>query len=184
MSDLYVANPTRQNVTFMFRLPESTKVISQPIPMGGQIKVASGPAGLSTADITAITDHHAIFGMRPAVEIGKVKGLIPLIYSVDKFVTASQLRAALLHNDAALTAEGKSMQRNAAIAITADVEKQLTENQSPSRLGKMDVSIVEEEPAKGYSPDHDPIGVGFMFDRRTSVDDGSGRKQRGRRRAS
>jgi hypothetical protein len=79
--DLYVANSTRQDVVFHFRLPEKAKMYRLTLSSGRQDMIKD----MSQNDVEAIVKHLERYGAvkRSGVR-GKLKEFVGYIYSLDK----------------------------------------------------------------------------------------------------
>jgi hypothetical protein len=139
MSKMYVLNCTRQNQEFWYRLPESTKLLHQMIPIGGQIQVAGD---LTTFDIDSIVEQHSRYGMVSYSEIDRAKPFVGYCYQLDKRFNnvADALQRGLDHNDRVLDALGKQMREEAAIAVNQSIEGQ----RAPARLTELELTVEEE----------------------------------------
>lgn len=158
MTQLFIANVTKQLVQFAYRVPERQGVVVQPIPIGGQIKVTplGGKDDLSTPEIDAIIDQHRKYGLIPVEEVDSSK--VPfcgMCYSVGKPITVDRLHKAMKRNEDALEEQGKVIRQEAAVAVNNQIEGTIGEN-----LRQLEMSITEEEPRGGYSEDHTPLGEG------------------------
>jgi hypothetical protein len=159
MSQLFVANVTKQIVQFAYRLPERQGVIIQPIPIGGQIKISptGGRDELSSPDIDAILDQHRKYGLISATEIDSSKTPFHgMCYSLDKPIPVEKLHRAMTRNEEALEDLGKAIRKEAAVAVNRQIEGTIGEN-----LRQLEMSITEEEPRGGYPDTHDPLGEGI-----------------------
>lgn len=183
MTEMYVANGTRQAFSFQYRLPEGRQPIVMQLPTGTQIRLKGGPNGLSTADVDAIVAQWATYGMQRVDDVPKFKGIVPVAYQIDRPVTAKQIEAMIFHNDMYLEMEGRGLRKLAAVAVTLDVQQKLVDNNSPAGLKGMDISVVEEEPKNGYDPLRKPLGEGFKYTRGQEPVDQPPARRRGRRAA-
>lgn len=136
MTTMYVANCTRQIQDFMYRLPEQTKVMKQIIDIGGQIRI---PGDLSTPDVEAIVEQHAIYGMVRVDEIDRTKPFVGVCYSLDKPVSVDKIRIALQHNQDVLVERGRKIREETAVSINNAMEDQT------NALESLEVSIEEIE---------------------------------------
>jgi hypothetical protein len=156
--ELYVANVTKQVVQFAYRALERSGVVIQPIPIGGQIRIA--PAGsrtdLSTPEIDYIIDQHRKYGLIDVNEIDSSKTPFHgMCYSIGKPISVDKLYRAMKRNEDALEEQGKQIRKEAAIAVNNQIENTIGEN-----LKQLEMSITEEEPRGGYPDDRNPLGEG------------------------
>ncbi len=147
---LFIANVTQQDHDFHYRMPSNPRPmpLMQRIPAMGQIQI-SAPAGgaLIKADIDAIADQHAQYGMVPVSELGRGRGFHGLCYSVDRPVDIETIRRGHASVREALDEKGKALRQEAAVAISSRVEEQA--GTIGSDLNKLDVSIEEEKGMNG-----------------------------------
>jgi hypothetical protein len=139
MSKMYVLNCTRQMQEFWYRLPESTKLLHQLIPIGGQIQIAGE---LTTPDIDSIIEQHARYGMVAYSEINKNQPFIGYCYQIDKRFNniADALQRGFAHNDVVLEDRGQKLREEAAVAINQSIENQ----RAPARLTELELTVEEE----------------------------------------
>ena len=158
---LVIANVSRQIVQFNYRLPETTGVRTQMIPIGGQIEMS----GVTTKEvIDAILDQHQQYGLLSADEIARTrKEYHGICYSVDKPVNVAKLQEAMENNTNVLTDLGRKIRQEAALATNARIESDLDEGQSGAGLRNFEMSVVEEEGRN--SGDHKPVAEGTRVTR-------------------
>ncbi len=141
MPALYIANATKQEHTFAYRLPERVgEPILQPIRAGGQVRISGD---LNQIQIDAIIEHHRIYGMISVEEAARVKEFAGLCYSIDKPISFEKLTQMVEHNDDVLTERGKKMRAEAAVATNEQLEQQIIENRMPDRLQSLEMSVEE-----------------------------------------
>jgi hypothetical protein len=141
---MYIANGTHQNIDFQYRLPEYKSYRQQNIPIGGQIRISGE---LSSKDIEAIAEHHAIYGMVHAKEISNFKGfLIPYVYSIDEPVSVEIMTELIVQNREFNRLLGIKQRQEAAVTVSHQVEDAL-----PGHLKSLEMSV-EEFPSKDRDP--------------------------------
>lgn len=178
--DLYVANATRQNVDFAYRIPEVNGMRMQPIGIGHQVKISAGPGGLNKQQIDAIIEQHRPYGLLEAREVTDKAGFTGLIYSVDRQVRVGDMEYAMQHNMEALLTLGAQIRREAAVATAANLEGVLSERRDlNSSLRQVEMSAVEEEPRGGYRT-ASPFGEGVRVPGRSTAAAQQGRGGGGR----
>ena len=138
---LFIANATRQNFHFVYRVPESNKLREQTIPIGGQVRIAGD---LNQHEIEAIIGQHRKYGLVPVQEVDRTKAFVGLCYSIDKLISVDKLGRAMSHNNDVLVARGKEIRQHAAVASNNALEASLAETQLPEQLRSMDMEIIEE----------------------------------------
>ena len=137
---MYVANGTHQNIDFQYRLPGTKNYRSQLIPIGGQIQISGD---LSKEQIDIIVNHHAIYGMIHASELGAFKGFhIPYVFAVDVPVTAEIMAELIIQNRQFNKQLGERLRQEAAVAVSNTIEDNTTDN-----LKSLEMTI-EELPSK------------------------------------
>ena len=148
--ELYIANFTKKNQKFMYRMPEDAR----PTPLWIYIR----PAGqsklphrdLSETQIAAIMEPHRKYGVVPAQEAAKVRGFVGLCYDT-RPISLERIRAGLAHTDEILAKEGEEIRKAAGVALMNTVEQQ-----TGVKINDLEMEIVEENPDK-HQGDGDPI---------------------------
>jgi hypothetical protein len=98
MSELFIANPTKQNNHFFYQVPETRRMQNVVIPKGGQLKI---PGGLTRAQLDGIVDQHREHGMIPASGVSRFSSeKIMLIYQFDKPIDMDSIHYRMDKNDA------------------------------------------------------------------------------------
>lgn len=172
---LFIANCTAQVQDFSYRIPESPKLHSQSIPIGGQIELKN----LNPLQVEAIIRHHAKYGMVSVGEIDRTKPFAGLCYSLGKPITINRMQAAIEHNFEVLEARGEEQRAAAAIATHQRIE------QEGSPIRALEMEVVEEKAGKllsGVDNPHKPVAKGVRVDRTssgTAAKPEKGRRKRG-----
>jgi len=143
MSDLFIANLTRQVVDFQYQLPEARAPRKQIIEIGSQINVSGD---LSTIDIEAIIRQHAPYGLIHVSEIDRTKTFAGMCYSIGKPVNIDQLRRGLEGNLIVLSERGKVLRQEAAVAINNQMEDMVRQRTDVDFNG-LEIEV-KEQPAK------------------------------------
>lgn len=158
MTEVYLANVTKQVFMFAYRVPERAGFVTQMTPIGGQVLLA--PNGTNTnltqPEVDAIIKQFDQYGVVPLNEVGssKVK-FYGYAYSLDKEISVAKLHEAMKKSEEGLEEQGRQIRLEAAVATNNKIEAQLGE-----RLRQLEMSVVEEEPRGGYNDDHTPVGEG------------------------
>lgn len=139
--DMFVANATKMEYDFVYRVPESSGLRSQKIPVGGQVKLSGN---LSVADIDSIIEQQSRYGMIAADAIDRSKDFSGLCYSVDKPVQSPKIERLMHHNTRELVKMGQKIRQEAAISSSNVLENQLDESGRPEALRNFEMSVVEE----------------------------------------
>ena len=128
MTKMYVANCTKQNHTFTYRIPDSSETLTRPraleIKAGAQIKV---PDDLTTPQVDSIIRQHARYGMVSVAELDRTRPFVGLCYSLDKPVSVDSIRRGLSHNDDVLREKGRQLRQEAGIAAFEAAEQAANE---------------------------------------------------------
>ena len=119
---LYVANCTKQNVDFIYRAPESMRLKTQQIPMGGQQLILSPTA--TTEQLQAILVQHEMYGLVDVKDIDRTQAFIGLCYSFDKPVDVERIQRAHAHNEEMLVERGVQNRKEAAAALSDVILKE------------------------------------------------------------
>jgi hypothetical protein len=164
MPELYIGNMSKQIQQFAYRSPERPGVITQIIPIGGQIRVS--PNGmhvdLSTPEIDSIISQHRAYGIVPIEEVDKAQSpFSATCYSIGKPITPEKLRKAMLKKEEALEAFGRKLRQEAAIAVNSQIE----EAAGGRPLRELEMSFEEVEPKGGYTDDIDHTSEGVLVTR-------------------
>lgn len=133
---MYIANLTRQDQDFIYKLPEGQQRMQQ-IPVGRQIVLAGD---LNQKDIDAIVVHHARYGMKPVADAVKAKSFTGLCYSIDEPVKLEKMQIGIERNDIVLQERGVQNRKEAAVAIN----EALSKNDGP-QLKSLQTEVVEEK---------------------------------------
>jgi len=148
LTKLYVANATRQNVEFTYRLPEMPGVKMQPIPIGGQICVTGDH--MLPEQVDSILAQYEKYGLVTVEQMEKSnRKFSGLCYSLDKPVSIDRLRKAMDRNVEELTDRGKQIRKEMAIAANNMIEDDLRENNRPDGLTNLEMTIEEEASKSG-----------------------------------
>lgn len=143
MTTMWVANVTAQFHVFMYRVAENPKLIQQEIPPGGQIRIAANGGNLNPSDIESIVSHHAQYGMIAAADVGRHKGYLGLVYSLDRTVNLAKIQEQVYANREILTERGRDNRRAAAVAVSQQVEAHIAQEGLPDVLKHLEISVEE-----------------------------------------
>ena len=116
---MYIANLTQQIQEFTYRLPEHKRPIRITVPIGAQLVL---PGDLTTPEIEAIVETQAPYGFTPVSEINKTKAFVGVCWQLDKRIDLNTLRYGIQHNFKVLDARGHDIRKEAAVAITEQLQ--------------------------------------------------------------
>ena len=163
MPELYVGNVTKQIQMFAYRIPERQGVITQTIPIGGQIRVSPNgyTVDLSTPEIDNILSQHKAYGILAVEELdSKGNPFSGLIYSIGKVISADKLYKGMKRREEEVNKFGQQIRREAALAVNSQIEQQIGRP-----LRELDMSFEEEEPRGGYNDDLEHLAEGVRVTR-------------------
>jgi hypothetical protein len=166
MTELYVANVSKQICNFAYRAPERSGVVIQVIPIGGQILVAPNGTNtnLNTLEVEAILKQYEKYGLVPVDELGTAP-FNGLCYSLDKPISVDKLKKAMTKLEESLAILGRKMRSEAALAVNSQIETQIG-----APLRQLEMSFTEEEPRAGYSDDVEHLSEGVRVTRAADPD--------------
>lgn len=170
---MYIANATKQKFDFMYRLPETTGLRVQNIPIGGQIQITGE---LLPIQVDAIIEQHAKYGMVSVDEVDRSKSFTGLCYSIDKPIPVSKIMTAVRLNTDVLQERGRQIRQEAAIAENNRIEQSMRENDIPGELKALNVSVQEEK----ERPDGEQVSEGIRVTRSDPQNEQPKPKQRRR----
>lgn len=172
MTDLYVANCTRQVQIVCFRHDFNergqAKAFSAPrqreIKPGQQERIARGE---HIDTVTAITEQLGVFGMRPIAEVSRLtdKDYVPVVYNVDRAVPSRLIRDVMDHNNRVRMLQGAQLRKQAAVVsndlITKTVQEELLKEQMPAEmLPKIEETTVEYDQQNTTEENQTRLGEG------------------------
>jgi len=163
MPELYIGNVSKQIQMFAYRIPERQGVITQPIPIGSQIRVSPNgyQTDLATPEIDAILNQHKAYGIVSVDELdSKGSPFSGLVYSIGKAITSEKMFKAMKRKEEELNKFGQKIRQEAALAVNSQIEQQIGRP-----LRELEMSFEEEEPRGGYSEDMDHLAEGVRVTR-------------------
>lgn len=173
MPELYIGNISKQIQMFAYRALERPGIVTQPIPIGGQIRVSpnGSTTDLTTPEIDAIINQHKVYGIVSVEDMGgNHNPFNGLVYSIGKAITPEKLRRAIEKQEDGLRKLGQKMRQEAALAVNSQIEEQIG-----APLRNLEMSFQEVEPRGGYVDDLDHPAEGVRVTRLAD------QPQRGRR---
>lgn len=139
---LFIANTTKHNYEFNFRVPGIDRIFMERIPVGGQVKIYKD-AEIDVLEY--IVNQHQNTPepfLVPVNEVDRHKGHIGLIYQFDKEISAKQIERKFRENDDALIEKGKAIRIENAVALSAALNDQVA--MSNTEVGEVRTEIVED----------------------------------------
>jgi hypothetical protein len=163
MPDLFIGNVSKQIQMFAYRVPERSGIITQVIPIGGQIRVSPNgtTAELTTPEMDAVIEQHKMYGLVSINELdSKGSPFSGLVYSIGKPISAEKLHRAMRKKDEEMKKFGQKIRQEAALAVNSQIEEQIG-----APLRTLEMSFQEEEPRGGYAEDLDHAAEGVRVTR-------------------
>jgi hypothetical protein len=156
---LYIANCTHQTRILNHRLVEGKArgFSTQTIVMGRQEMIAGE---MNRHQIDYIISQHRPYGLLGVEEIDGVTHEVPMVFSIDKPVSAKLMQQLITHNSLRLKEIGSRLRRDAAIATSHGMREF-----SPAAAETVSLSVEEE---KAGTMDHggdQPLAEGFRMTR-------------------
>lgn len=140
MSDLYIANLSKQHHLFIYTVLEGDTNSSdrgrayqrhEHLPAGGQARL---PGELTADQVRAIVDHHRGYGMKPWNEARKIKGFTGLCFRIGAPVPMNDqgfIDEVVRENEATLTQANDVRREATAAAITQSLQRLGAESRNP-----------------------------------------------------
>jgi hypothetical protein len=148
-----IANTTKQNVHFHYRLPEHARLYDVKVPVGGQEFVHRRDLSSAEVDAIEIQLRNGLGAVR-ADEVDRTKAFIGICYNIDKPVKAEVIERAVAMNDDVLNERGYEQRLNSAVAMSSALTPtdQEVQQQARPRSRFDSVEIVEDrEDGEGMS---------------------------------
>lgn len=145
MTNLYIANPTKQDHRFTYRLPGNLASPTQKtIKAGQQIEIKD----LDRSDIDAIVAQHEIYGMCKAEEFSRRRHIAHLCYSEGAPVDIDRMLQTYEVNDEKLDENAQARREQTAAAVNRlaaeTIKKETGVNVGPP--AKLTMETVKENP--------------------------------------
>lgn len=137
---MFVANATRQVVTFLYRIPDSSGVRAQDIPIGGQVQLSQD---LPVEAVNAIVEQHQRYGMVEAAQAYRSKGFAGLCYSLGSPVKMDTIAQLIDHNTDKLVELGQKIRQESAVSANNVLDGDLRESGRPEVLRNFEASVTE-----------------------------------------
>ena len=151
---IFIANCTKQDNLFAYRIPETAGVKTQAIRMGSQAQI---PGELNHIQVEGIIEQHRIYGLVTVEEFERMKVFVPFVASIDRPVKEETIRRVMALNTGVLVKRGQDMRREAALAVNAVIE------QGSTAIETLEMSVEEEH--QGSFTDRDAMSEGVRVSR-------------------
>ncbi len=140
---MFVANATKQNVNFLYRIPEQQGVRVQEIAIGAQVQLSGD---LDRVAIDYIIEQHSRYGLIPADSVDRTRDFTGMCYSIDKPVDVGKIEKLIHYNVEKLVEQGKKIRQEAALSTSNALDYALDDAGGGSAPGvnKFEMSVVEE----------------------------------------
>lgn len=144
--ELFIANCTKQNMDFIYRLPGDNRMHMQRIPVGGQLRIYKD----TTLDVIKhIISQHEKYGLVSADEVVKQRGWVGACWSF-KPIDIERVVHAVDHNDGVIQENALEYRKGAAAAMADFLAR---ENES---LNNLEIEVEEVVP-KGADPGYSEV---------------------------
>jgi len=151
---LFVANCTMQEHVFIYHLAEVRNESMITIPPGEQRRIT----GIRTSiDVDNIIAHHSRYGLRSVVEVGRIVGSAPLIYSLDKPLSPIRIVEQMKLNQQVLNRQGEEFRRAAAVQTHDWVGKKMQDMRLPGTVDEVEMAVNEEDRGRNASDEIRPV---------------------------
>lgn len=178
---LYVANPTKQIVDFVYRVTDTSSpswklspIRKQTIGIGGQVKLSGE---LSQEDISFIIKTNSAYGFVAADTAHNSKVFVSTMYSTDKPVSSLKIEHVMDRNTQILNDRGRNNRKEAAIAEAGRLENDLMDSGRPERLRSFEASVVEENHDDRDESDAVSEGYRIVRDERSNATAGKRKRK-------
>lgn len=145
MTTLFVGNTTKQHTDFIFRMPESGKVISRKILAGTQEAILRD---VDDAQVNAVIDQHKKYGLVSEAEAKKSRQFIGLLYSTKDPIKLGSLQMAFHHNQEIMEAQAEKNLEHIGAAAKQTLD-QISRDGEGSGLPRVELEVVEQPKVGG-----------------------------------
>lgn len=137
MTDLYIANCTKQVHDFLYRIPENNKIFSRTIEPGSQIKIT---AALNVVE--SIIRQHERYAIIRASEVKNGAQFSGQIYQLDMPIDIEAIRRGIGARDTALGMQSQAAREVSAVALDDTLTR--IGQQGGAKVTGVEVEIVEQ----------------------------------------
>jgi hypothetical protein len=139
MPSLFIANTSKQNQIFNYRLPEHPIPKYVDIRVGTQVKI---PGDLSPEAIKAIIEHATPYGLKAVNELPRNRDFVGLCYSINEPVKLDHLYSTFEQNDVVLNEKAEERREDQAAIIAQEIQNSMHE--VGVEVPRAEVTMVEE----------------------------------------
>ncbi len=132
---LFVANLSKHNFHFTYRLPEQ-QIIAIDIPIGFQQQIGGDMSG---EEIQRIVKHYEKYGMLSAREVPNLRQWTALCYSIDKPVDLDTFYEGHERNDTEIQARSEETRAETVVAISNQTSQMLD-----TPIHRTEVELIEQ----------------------------------------
>jgi hypothetical protein len=144
MPNLYIANTTKLEWVFTYRLPEMQQHFQRRIRAGGQILLDH----LDQQEIDEVIKQNARYGMQPAQELSRRKGFSGICWRVGEPIDVDRMLATFEINANALTEAADVKRKQTAVAASDNIAETLHRmtgiNKESLRPQRLEMEVKEE----------------------------------------
>lgn len=141
MSALFIANATKQDHDFVFRMGGLKKINFLPITKGGQIKIEG-----QLAELEAIVEQHRKYGITDFRECAKAHKFSGLIYSFDKSIKLDSIIGAIERHDEVIDESAQVIRQETAAAANENIEAKAKEAGAAVVATSFEIEEVNTDP--------------------------------------
>jgi hypothetical protein len=139
---MFVANATKQVVRFLYRIPESSGVRAQDIPIGGQVQLSQD---LPVESVNIIIEQLHRIGAVEAAQAYRAKEFTGTCYSFGSPVKMDTIAALIDQNTDKLVERGQQIRQESAVSVNNVLDGELRESGRPEVLRNFEASVTEIE---------------------------------------
>jgi hypothetical protein len=128
MPKLWIANLSKQNHDFLYRLPgrKGLDPLLERIPIGQQ--VAIGGLDLTSEEIAYVIEQHTPYGLRDANELSSLKTYAGRCYSIGTPVKLDNMLYVFEKNDESLNVRAAEIREDQAAVISGQIQETMSEH--------------------------------------------------------
>lgn len=144
MTACFIANCTKQNLQFVYRLPEHKRPITQIVPYGQQKKLGQDMSQLDIDSIRAQWDKYGLIELQELESHRhKFQGFL---ISFNKPVSADKLKLAAKYREAVLNTTGREFRKSSAVIMADTIARE-----TGIRHDTYQFTVSQIEPDQGFA---------------------------------